>query len=146
MERGGDPCGRPAGGSALSALIAVRLRCGIGTLAVALTMPHISAKPHRERMARAELGRPLCYAQWLNTWTCENGLPRCGSLLGGRPGGCNVSVRETTYPDECVKTRYRAHRVLFHMFEKTLDLSFVRPMLSWLNPCKHTGTPPPSFT
>src|SRR5260370_1609177 len=28
-------------------------------------MPHISAKPHRERMARAELGRHLCSAQWL---------------------------------------------------------------------------------
>lgn len=28
--------------------------------------------------------------------------------------------------------------VLFQMFEKTLGLSFVRPMLSWLNPRKHT--------
>ena len=52
-----------------------------------LTMPHISAKPHRERMARAELGRHLCSAQWLNTWTCENGLQRCGAWSGGRPGG-----------------------------------------------------------
>jgi len=32
----GASCGCPAGGSALSALIAVRLRCGVGTFAVAL--------------------------------------------------------------------------------------------------------------
>src|SRR5258708_1028598 len=49
-------------------------------------MPHISAKPHRERMARAELGRHLCSTQWLNTWTCENGLQQCGAW-SGRPQG-----------------------------------------------------------
>src|SRR6266849_4950414 len=48
-------------------------------------MPHLSAKPHRERMARAERGRHLCSAQWLHTWTCENGLQQCGAWSVGYP-------------------------------------------------------------
>ncbi len=121
LQRGGDPCGRPGGGSA--------------------ALPTSSLTQSGSRC--------LLRSPW--GWVCSL-RSHCRSLAMwnrdpcGRPGGCNVSVRETTYPDECVKTRYRAHRVLFHMFEKTLDLSFVRPMLSWLNPRKHTGTPPPSFT
>src|SRR5260370_10475091 len=118
---------------------------GVGTLAVAvgvglLLSPPV-ASPSRSR--GASCGRPGGGSAAPPPVASPS---RARGASCGRPGGCNVSVRETTYPDECVKTRYRAHRVLFHMFEKTLDLSFVRPMLSWLNPCKHTGTPPPSFT
>ena len=49
-----------------------------------LTMTHISVKPHIERMAIAELGRHLCHAKGLNTWTCENGLQ---TPSPGRPQG-----------------------------------------------------------
>src|SRR5713226_9548305 len=61
-----------------------------------LTMPHISAKPHRERIVRAELGRHLCSAQWLNTWTCENGLQQCGAWSGRPQGSPRAQLGEAT--------------------------------------------------
>ncbi len=60
-------------------------------------MPYISAKLHRERIARAELGRHLCSAQWLNTWTCENGLQQCRAW-SGRPQGSPLSPWHISSP------------------------------------------------
>src|SRR5258708_2409354 len=60
-------------------------------------MPYISAKLHRERIARAELGRHLCSAQWLNNWTCENGLQQCRAW-SGRPQGSPLSPWHISSP------------------------------------------------